>query len=138
MSTNQNFIVKPAKKTEPRLPFTAPRGARKTKPLSLPIVPEKSIQKAIGDILRAKRILFVNPPMHKSSDLPIGFPDFYFFRRRMCDAEWVPVPVEVKKIGENPRHNQVLMHETMAENGWGHTHIVRSVDEFIELLKNYR
>lgn len=73
---------------------------------------EKTIQQQIATDLRRRGIEFINPPMHKRSMLPSGWPDF------TLAINGAAVAWECKVWGEKPDAHQLERHAAMSRNGW--------------------
>lgn len=89
---------------------------------------EKDIQKQIANLLTLRGVPFINPPMHKRSMLPKGWPDFTFAYRGN------PLGIEAKVLGGEPRPDQVKTLQAMADNGW-QVHVVTSLAEVQTILR---
>jgi hypothetical protein len=92
---------------------------------------EKDLQKQIAGYLQMKGVQFINPPMHRRSSLPEGWPDFTFA------AEGKPCAVECKVWNEKPRQEQDRRLQQLAENGWI-VSVCRSLQEFIEFFREIK
>ena len=90
---------------------------------------EKEIQRQIGDFLRLLRVEFINPPMHKHSFLPEGWPDFTFCYKGH------PLAMECKTWNERPRPEQNARMAKLSENGW-QVHVVRSLMDVQDILRD--
>ena len=69
----------------------------------------------------------INPPMHKRSQLPTGWPDFTFAYRGKA------VALEAKLPGNKAEPHQAERHEQMRADGW-FVMVVHSVDEAAAVL----
>ena len=97
---------------------------------------EKELQSEIRTYLAFQRAKgeceYINPPMCKKSELPIGWPDFSIF---------LPggrvLLVECKTATGKLRPEQVETKSRM--DGIGHTvHIVRKIEEFLSLFRSFQ
>lgn len=98
---------------------------------------EKEIQKDISRLLAVSDIFPINPPMHRKSALPEGWPDFsfsYLPKGAPNGATGTPVALEVKKQGEKPRPEQNACHERMRRNGW-HVHVVHDANDVKQIFR---
>ena len=73
---------------------------------------EKLLQEQIRGLLNTQDIDNINPPMHKKSEMPLGWPDHTFAYRG------VPVAIECKVVGQKPKPHQAERMESMRRNGW--------------------
>ena len=73
---------------------------------------EKKLQADIRQYLHLHSIIFINPDMRKKSPLPVGWPDFTFA------YNGVPVGVECKVAGKQPKDWQSETHARMMKDGW--------------------
>ncbi len=69
----------------------------------------------------------INPPMHKRTQLPTGWPDFSFVYRGKA------VALEAKIPGKKAEPHQVKCHEEMRTDGWL-VMVVNSVDDAAAVL----
>jgi hypothetical protein len=88
---------------------------------------EKDLQKQICNLLSLRGIVYINPPMHKRSILPPGWPDFTFA------LAGVPVAIEAKIGKEQPSDEQREMHALLTRDGWK-VRVVRSLEEVRTIL----
>jgi len=73
---------------------------------------EKELQREIARYLSLLGIPMINPPMHKRSMLPKGWPDFTFAHRG------IPVAWECKAVGGALRPDQARLRDQMQAHGW--------------------
>lgn len=88
---------------------------------------EKDLQKQISNLLNLRGIVFINPPMHKRSILPTGWPDYTFALAS------TPIAIEVKIGKKEASEEQKEIHDKMRRNGW-QVHVVRTLDEVRAIL----
>ena len=69
----------------------------------------------------------INPPMHRRSLLPSGWPDFTFAYRGR------PIALEAKMPGKDAEAHQAACHDRMRADGWL-VWVVRSVDDVASAL----
>lgn len=80
---------------------------------------EKGLQKEVGDYLRGcKEVEFINPPMHKRSSLPKGWPDFTFAFKPPGSDIGIPITWECKRITGSLDPDQITMRDRLIKNGW--------------------
>lgn len=90
---------------------------------------ERRIQSEISALLRLREVPFINPPMHRRSHLPVGWPDFTLAWRGF------PVVLEVKVGGAAPRCEQRECALRLIDHGWRYA-TVHSSGEAMEFLRN--
>jgi len=88
---------------------------------------ERELQQDIAQYLRLRGIPFINPPMHKRSMLPDGWPDFTLAYRS------VPIVIEVKNEAGVVSDEQSRMMDLLKAGGWV-VRVVRSLPEVKELM----
>ena len=98
--------------------------------LSQQIELEKELQRLIGQWLNRRQIEYINPPMHKRSQLPEHWPDFTFSVNNKSFA------IEAKIPPNKPNKGQLDMHERLSAypNGWS-VYVVYNLVDFIGVMR---
>ena len=85
---------------------------------------EKDLQKKIAAWLSRNSLPFINPPMHRKSALPVGWPDFTFsIHGRAC-------AVEAKHDKNKPSKEQIEKRNELIAAGW----LVATIFTYAEFL----
>jgi hypothetical protein len=80
---------------------------------------EKELQKEVATYLRGCRgVEFINPPMHKRSSLPLGWPDFTFAYKPPGSDIGIPITWECKRVTGSLDPDQITMRDRLIANGW--------------------
>lgn len=98
---------------------------------SAEIKSERDLQKHMINLLRQRGLMFLNPPMHKRSGLPLGWPDFTIF-----PAGKPPLFVEAKTPTGKLSEEQLDVRGLIERSTGSTVHVIRSIDAFRDLLNN--
>jgi hypothetical protein len=90
---------------------------------------EKELQKDIRNLLSLRGLPFINPPMHRKSALPLGWPDFSIFLDNGATVFW-----EVKVGRNNLDPDQCKVRDSLLKRGH-HWRLIRSLFECQEHLR---
>lgn len=101
---------------------------------------EKELHEQVANLLRLRGVRFLgHSRMDKRSTRTVGEPDFIFvldvfMAKGSCDTHSaVPCAIELKRLGEQPRPEQVRCLADMASDGW-HTLVATTLQEVKEWL----
>jgi len=89
---------------------------------------EKDLQKQLSALLNRRGIPYINPPMHKASSLPLGWPDYSIFLPGGKTIFWEA------KVNSSLRPDQAKVRDILQNNGheW---RLIRSLFEAQEHLR---